>query len=133
MHPKAQEIWNSTKSYIGDNDRIRQVINQAGSKLQEFTDDEEKKGVLIEKVKLVIRMVRAHLNGTYSSFSPKSIFFMVFAVLYFVIPTDMIPDLIPFLGFTDDLTVLYFVTNSIGDDIAAFEEWEDKQNDMEEV
>jgi uncharacterized membrane protein YkvA (DUF1232 family) len=133
MHPKVQNIWDSTKSYLGDNDRIKEVINQASKKVHEFTDDEEKKGALVEKVKLVIRMIRAHVSGTYSAFSPKSIFFMVFAILYFVIPTDMIPDLIPVLGFTDDLTVLYFVTESIGGDIAAFEVWESEQKKVQEV
>lgn len=124
MHPKIENIWNRTRSYVADNDRIKEVMKQASGKLHEFTDDDSKKGVLVEKVKLVIRMIRAHISGAYSSFSPKSIFLMVFAILYFVIPTDMIPDLVPFLGFTDDLTVLYFVTNSLGDDIAAFEAWE---------
>lgn len=124
MHPKVQAIWENSKSLVKDNERVAEVIKQASKKIHSFSDDDEKKGKLVEKLKLVIRMITAHVSGRYNAFSSKSIFFMVFAILYFVIPTDLIPDLIPVLGFTDDLTVLYFVTESISDDIDSFETWE---------
>lgn len=133
MHPKVQAIWENTKSLVTENKRMVEVVNQASAKIHSFSDDDEKKGKLVEKLKLVIRMIRAHVTGQYDAFSTKSISFMVFAILYFVIPTDLIPDLVPILGFTDDLTVLYFVTESISEDIEAFEAWEiESQSTTEE-
>lgn len=32
-------------------------------------------------------------------------------LLYFINPLDLVPDLTPFLGFTDDLGIVYFVYN----------------------
>ena len=39
---------------------------------------------------------------------------MLAALAYFVLPTDMIPDIIPGLGFTDDAAVLIALFNVVG-------------------
>ena len=127
MNPKVVSIWRKTKKVVTDNDRVNQVLKQAGVKLSRFTASEESKGKLTQGIKLMMRMIRSQLNGSYDAFSAKSMFLMVFAIVYFVIPTDMIPDIIPMLGFTDDLTVLYFVMDSISDDIQDFKIWEEDQ------
>ncbi len=36
---------------------------------------------------------------------------VVGALLYFINPLDVIPDITPFLGFTDDLGVIYLIYN----------------------
>lgn len=36
---------------------------------------------------------------------------VVGTLIYFINPLDVIPDLTPFLGFTDDLSLVYFVYN----------------------
>ncbi|MGB0524504.1 MAG: YkvA family protein [Flammeovirgaceae bacterium] len=37
---------------------------------------------------------------------------------------DLIPDFIPFLGFSDDALIIAWVYNSVRKDLEAFEEWE---------
>jgi len=39
---------------------------------------------------------------------------MLAALAYFVLPTDMIPDIIPGIGFTDDAAVLFALFNVLG-------------------
>ena len=46
------------------------------------------------------------------------------AILYFVNPLDVIPDLLPAFGFLDDAGVLAFVLQSIRKDIDRFLDWE---------
>ena len=38
---------------------------------------------------------------------------IIAALGYFILPTDLMPDLMPMLGFTDDLAVLVFTINQV--------------------
>jgi uncharacterized membrane protein YkvA (DUF1232 family) len=41
------------------------------------------------------------------------------ALAYFVVPGDLIPDLVPVLGFTDDAAVIYAALRAVGSQITA--------------
>jgi uncharacterized membrane protein YkvA (DUF1232 family) len=45
------------------------------------------------------------------------------AVLYFVVPLDVIPDFIFGLGFVDDIAVVAYVFGQVREEIRAFEQW----------
>jgi uncharacterized membrane protein YkvA (DUF1232 family) len=50
--------------------------------------------------------------------------FIVGAVLYFVLPTDFIPDALGALGFVDDVSVIAMVVGRVRDELDRFREWE---------
>ncbi|PSQ78583.1 MAG: hypothetical protein BRD35_00805 [Bacteroidetes bacterium QH_7_62_13] len=49
---------------------------------------------------------------------------MVGAVLYFVVPTDAVPDALGALGFVDDVTVISMVVRRVRTELDRFREWE---------
>ena len=65
-------------------------------------------------------MIKVHISGDYSAFSNKTILLISFALLYFIIPTDAVPDFLPVIGFTDDITILYFIWKQIDKDVSKF-------------
>ncbi|MFO8047467.1 MAG: DnaJ domain-containing protein [Desulfosudaceae bacterium] len=44
-------------------------------------------------------------------------------LLYFIIPTDFIPDFIPMFGMLDDLSILTLVMNSLQEELSAYRLW----------
>jgi uncharacterized membrane protein YkvA (DUF1232 family) len=84
---------------------------------------------LTYQLHMIIRMIRAHISGEYSAFSIQSMVLLVFALLYFIIPMDLLPDFIPAIGFTDDISIVLFVLKSIRDDVAQFELWEEAETE----
>lgn len=128
MKSSLQKIWDKTTEIVVDNERLNKLITQANEKLRKVAEKDESKRELFDSVKIIIRMVRSQLSGEYDAFSAKSLFLLVFALLYFVIPTDMIPDFIPLIGFTDDITVLYYVVSSLAEDISLYREWENEMS-----
>ena len=44
-------------------------------------------------------------------------------LLYFIIPTDMIPDFIPLIGFMDDMAVLAMIINSLQAELGMYRKW----------
>lgn len=49
---------------------------------------------------------------------------MVGALLYFVVPADVVPDALGALGFVDDVTVITTVVRRVRDELDRFREWE---------
>lgn len=83
---------------------------------------------LREKVGLLVRMVRMYVAGEYRAIPWKTLTRIIAVLLYFLSPIDVIPDLLPVIGLTDDLALIVWLFNAIKDDLAEFEEWEKKRN-----
>ena len=81
-------------------------------------------GQLRADLPVLLRLARSWARKEYRAIPWKSIVSVVAALLYFVSPIDLIPDLIPFFGFIDDAAVVAFVLKSLQTDLAAFREWE---------
>ena len=77
-----------------------------------------------EKFFTLGRLLRAYAQGEYREIPWKSLLLIVAAILYFINPIDVIPDLMPLVGLTDDFGVLFLVYKTISGDIDKFLEWE---------
>lgn len=73
---------------------------------------------------VLVKLIRSWSKGEYKDVSSRTIITVIATLLYFVNPIDLIPDLIPFIGFTDDATILLYVLNLIGKEIDSFKDWE---------
>ena len=78
----------------------------------------------LEQAKTLIRMVGATLSGRYKGLSKGNLILITTAVLYFLSPLDLIPDAIPFIGFVDDIAIIGWVLNSLGEELDKFASFE---------
>ena len=76
-----------------------------------------------EELGLLVALLRAWINGDYRDVSTQSIVAIAAAVLYFVVPFDLIPDFIAGIGLLDDATVIAYVVSLVRDEIAGFQRW----------
>jgi uncharacterized membrane protein YkvA (DUF1232 family) len=53
----------------------------------------------------------------------KTVFVITFALLYLISPIDISPDIIPLIGFVDDVAVLAFAFSLIKDDLENYRAW----------
>ena len=77
-----------------------------------------------EKFFVLGRLIKAYALGQYREVPWKTILLIVAAIIYFVNPLDLVPDLIPLTGLTDDFAVLVWVYNSVSNEIEKFLAWE---------
>ncbi|WP_420156095.1 YkvA family protein, partial [Siphonobacter sp.] len=89
------------------------------------------KGAIIhdvqEKLGLLTRLIRAYAKGEYRQLPWKSVVLTVAVLIYFVSPIDVIPDLLPIIGFTDDIALLIWLFRTISNDLDTFKVWEAEQ------
>ena len=73
-----------------------------------------------QEITLLIQLVKAYISGQYRNVPWKVIIMAIAALIYFVNPFDVVPDLLTGIGLLDDATVIAFVMNAIRDDIECF-------------
>lgn len=75
------------------------------------------------KIVLLGELLKAYASGEYRQIELGNVLKVVAAFIYFISPLDIIPDIIPMIGFTDDVALLLFIVKSIGDELDKFEIW----------
>ena len=76
-----------------------------------------------EELSTFIALLKAWVNGDYRQVSTRTLVTVIAAVLYFVVPFDLVPDFIAAIGLLDDAAVIGYVIGMVRDEIAAFERW----------
>lgn len=109
------------KDVLKDQDRVVKLFFGIGQKLQNSNLEFSKIG---DKVKVLARMLRAYVDGTYRVVPWKSIIVLTAVLIYFVMPIDLIPDIVPVTGYIDDFALIMWLFNHLQDDINTFLWWE---------
>ncbi|MCQ2380228.1 MAG: DUF1232 domain-containing protein [Victivallaceae bacterium] len=98
-------------------------------KIKEILDDPksfsliEELGDIIDDVKLLYEMLCDYFKGEYKEIPWKFLVAIVGAFIYLISPVDLIPDFLPFVGFTDDAAVFGFVISTFIAEIEKYREW----------
>lgn len=103
--------------------KLNKLLQNVSVKLQKFGENPQVREIT-EHIEVLYRMVKAHVNGTYTGLSNRSVGLIAMGFIYFITPVDLIPDFIPFIGYVDDMSVLLAVGKSLQTDIVKFRVWE---------
>ena len=79
---------------------------------------------MLDKVKTLVRLVKAYIGGEYRQVEGKSLVTVVGVLLYFVSPLDFIPDVLPIVGFTYDIALILWLFNTLDKELEKFYIWE---------
>ena len=107
---------------ISDRFRVLRVAKHAFRRLS--ADGHNPMGRASDDAKTLIRLLIAYANNDYRSIPWKSAVYALGALLYFLSPLDLIPDVLVGIGFLDDVAVVVAVVKAISGDLDAFRAWE---------
>ncbi|MGB0317996.1 MAG: YkvA family protein [Pseudomonadales bacterium] len=80
-----------------------------------------------DDLKTLLRLLDATVSGRYPALPQGVMTAVGAALLYWLMPLDLIPDPILALGFIDDAAILGWVLKRLSDDLVAFRGWEKAQ------
>ncbi len=109
---------------IGKPSRLLVILSRMTAKLRNTNWKSVNAASVKEKFFVLGRLLKAYALGQYREVPWKTILLIVAAILYFINPLDLVPDLIPLTGLTDDFAVLLWVYNSVSNEIEKFLSWE---------
>ncbi|MGG1418823.1 YkvA family protein [Bacillus subtilis] len=77
----------------------------------------------IQHITIFFQMLRDWRNGDYPRSQVKTLLLLTAAILYIIMPLDIIPDVILGLGFIDDAAVLGLIWTLIKKELSQYEKW----------
>ena len=110
--------------FLKNGQRMSGLFQSVSGKLKNLDMDKVNVIRFRERIKVMVRMTKAYVNGSYREIPWKSIVALTAALIYFVTPLDLVPDFIPVAGLLDDFTIIIWVYNSVKSQIDDFIQWE---------
>jgi len=84
---------------------------------------------LFNQVRLTVEMLKDYRAKSYSDIPWRTISLITVALLYFWNPFDIIPDLLPVFGFTDDAIAFASILKAVQTDLQKYAEWKGYETD----
>lgn len=107
--------------------RLMLLLSRLAVKLREMNWQNMNKDSVKQKIFVLGRLIKAYAQGNYRGIHWKTLVIVVAAIIYFINPLDLLPDIIPVAGLTDDFGILVWVYNSLHGEIEKFIRWEKTQ------
>lgn len=120
---KAQ---NTAQEYINNPRKMEDLFDEASKKAHE---KQGQLNVVWVQLQACFRLIKAYAKGQYRKIPWRSLAMIIASVLYFVWLVDLVPDIIPFLGYLDDAALLGWTIKTFKSDIDEFIEWESSNTD----
>jgi uncharacterized membrane protein YkvA (DUF1232 family) len=78
---------------------------------------------LVNQVKLALQLIKDYKSKEYTEIPWRSIGLIAAAILYFLNPFDLVPDILPLFGFADDAVLFAAIFKSVRDDLEKYALW----------
>ena len=113
---------NRARRLIASPQALLRVVAQASRKAAALRNPPRLKAVL-EELKAMLDLLKASATGAYPGPSKANLLLIAGAVVYFLVPTDLIPDFIAGAGYVDDAMVITWVISTTKEELAKFKRW----------
>ena len=110
---------NRAAEIVKSPEKLREMVAEARAKADTAGSSSRPLAGVIEDLKTMFEMLRSVARGAYRP-RKETLILIAGAVLYFVIPIDVIPDFIPVAGFVDDAAVIAWVVKTCKGEIELF-------------
>ena len=128
-------------------EKLKEYLNRFNNKAKDIITDKEKVSEILFKVKKLCdrfsrvplvgeqlsniselcSMVNDYMYGVYTKIPKTTVITFVAAMLYFISPIDLIPDIIPLIGYADDMFVFSLIMEAAKKDIKEYKKWKEQQ------
>ncbi|NQW76551.1 MAG: DUF1232 domain-containing protein [Cytophagales bacterium] len=102
------------------------LLNLIKRALQKVTETAANSNLTVVKllnhyIVLFSQLIKAYIQGSYRKLPAITLAKIAAVLIYFISPFDFIPDVLPIIGFTDDLALVLWVGKSIKNELDEFE------------
>ncbi|WP_299760443.1 YkvA family protein [uncultured Pontibacter sp.] len=122
--PIFKKILEKAEAYLKHPSEVAKLITATLKKATAKKGVGALAGEVWENLQLLSRMLKAASTGEYKGIPTATLVGGVAVLIYFLMPIDIIPDVIPVVGLLDDASLLAWFMASIKSELDKFKEWE---------
>ena len=115
---------------VNSGDRLRDLVTGATGKLSAIASTRIDR--VRDQLNLCIALVRSWVHGEYDGISRQALVAVTAALLYFVVPFDVVPDFLLGLGFVDDAAVVGYVMTTLAAEMDTFRRWQERNAERQD-
>jgi uncharacterized membrane protein YkvA (DUF1232 family) len=119
-----KNILKKAEAYLKHPSQVAQLITDSLKKASSKKGVGALAGEVWESLQLLTRMIKSVIDGEYKGIPSSTMVGGIAVLIYFITPIDLIPDVIPVIGFLDDATLLAWFMASIKTELDKYKEWE---------
>jgi uncharacterized membrane protein YkvA (DUF1232 family) len=127
--PRVMTEKNLQRSFEQSKKKAKKILNDK-DKMDLFLERLEKKlslipiaGGMLSEIPILISLVKAYIEKRYANVPIGTVIAIVGALLYFLSPIDLVPDLLPAIGLVDDAAVIALALKLVHDDVKEYKSW----------
>ena len=107
-------------------------VSKILDKTRNFLDSHNYKLPFIDKVSELLEMLSEYSKGNFS-LNDAAVGWVVASLAYLILPTDLIPDFLPGIGFTDDAAVFILAFRQLSQELDHFRKWKELESKTIEI
>ncbi|MDE6483492.1 MAG: DUF1232 domain-containing protein [Rikenellaceae bacterium] len=115
---KSGKWTGKAQSFVGNKQKMRSLLDSITGYLNKSA-----LRPVFDKLRLMVSYLNDVYRGYYTDYSIKHYVIVIAAIIYVVSPLDVVPDLLPVVGLTDDATIIGAVFISLKDELARYSKW----------
>ncbi|MFN3589556.1 MAG: YkvA family protein [Spirosomataceae bacterium] len=116
---KASKMVQNTASIIRLLPDIKKKVEQNGIRSISLE--------LKENISWLLKLLKAFATREYTDIPTQKIIYTLAALLYFLLPIDILPDFLPVIGLADDIALLGFLWKNMEEEVTKFKDWKKAQ------
>lgn len=125
---KSKELWEKI-SLETTFEKLTSIIDKTKDILELSSSRHLSK--FLDKIQLMVYMIGDYINGNYRDIPWKSLSAVAGALIYLILPLDVLPDLFPFIGLLDDAFIIGLCIKCFSTDLHQYEIWKYGESDEE--
>lgn len=111
------------KDIVKKPDLLEKVLREA----EEILKDTPVVGEQLSQIPVLISMVKSYITKEYKEIPVGSIIAIIAALLYWILPKDLVNDKIKGIGHLDDAVIVGFCLNKVSKDVKKYIKWRDEK------
>jgi uncharacterized membrane protein YkvA (DUF1232 family) len=107
-------------------------VSKILDKTRNFLDSHNYKLPFIDKVSELLEMLSEYSKGNFR-LNDAAVGWIIASLAYLILPTDLIPDFLPGIGFTDDAAVFILAFRQLSQELEHFRRWKELESKTIEI
>lgn len=117
-----KEYEKKAKQYLTSNEKLNKLVIDAVIMINKL-DKSPKLEKVWDNLLLTFSLLNDWIDETYRDISKSSMVLIIISLLYLLNPLDVIPDIIPIIGYIDDVAVIAFILKQVNEELAHYKQW----------